>query len=1358
MNNLQLKFDNFQRNQQDFQKKFKQKQDDFQNQMIQFMQNLYNKPSTSNSSLPSNTIPNPKGEAKAITTRSGMSYKEPPIPPTSVNQQEPAKVTTDTEPQNSDDIHPPTVQAEVQIDKPTEEPVMKLKLPTLNDTKMVLELADRTISKHTGVAENVLSRYKLGEGYHVVPLPYTGTFMPHKPDLVFHDAPTVNETIPTAFIVELSLTKPNKDLSQPSVKPVEHPIPADNLRKVIPRSRGHINSRNKKACFVCKSLTHLIKDCDYYEKKMVQKPVRNHAIRGNHQHYPRMTLSNPQRHVVPTTVLTRSRLVPLPAARPVNIVIPQTKVQHQKPTTHGVNKVDSPIKRPINLRPSPQASNFPQKVTIAKDSRLMMFKVSRETRYGNISYLSDFEEINYGHVAFGGNPKGGKITCKGKIRTCKLDFDDVYFVKELKFNLFSVSQMYGKKNNVLFTDTECIVLSSNFKLPDDNHVLLRVPRKNNMYNVDLKNIVPSGDLTCIFAKVTLDESNLWHRRLGYINIKTMNKLVKGNLVRRLPSKVFENNHTCVACKKSKQHRASCKSKPVSSVSQPLQREFSVDITPQQNGIAERKNRTLIEAARTMLADSLLPIPFWDEAVNTACYVQNRVLVTNPHNKTPYELLIGRTPSIGFMRPFGCPVTILNTVDPLGKFDGKADEGFFVGYTVSSKAFRVFNGNQPNSSAGIQEYFDADKAGEGNVQQHFLFPLWSNGSKGPRSTKVDVTLKVKEPKSEVHVSPSSSAKTKKHDDKTTREAKGKSHVKLSIGVRNLSEEFEDFYDNSTNKVNAASTSVLAVGQNSTSSTNTFTVAGPSNIVVSPTLRKSLYVDPSQYPDDLNMLALEDITYLNDEEDVGFEVPDYPNKVYKVVKALYGLHQAPRSWYETLVNYLLENGFQRGKIDQNLFIKKKKGDILLVQVYVDDIIFGSTNEDLCKAFEKLMKDKFQMSLMDGKSASTSIDTKKPLHKDPDGEDVDVHTYRLVRNVDSSSKFYMVGKGFYGVDTPFFERMLVPQVNNDVADVVVDADVEPILPSPRPATTPPPPQQDLIPSTLQVASTSPPSPHQSHISPPSSPPQQQPSQPTTISMDLLNTMLETCTTLNRKGRLEESQAQVYQLDSKHAHKVLSMQDDEEELAELTKVIKVVTTAKLMTEVVTATATTITAAPSTTRRRKGKGILVEEPKPLKKQAQIEQDEAYARELVAELNANINVDDVIEQHFNSILRFLEKSGKELEEEASERRLRDAMENCSTKFISSEPKNFSDHFLLNTLKAMFEKPNVEASIWKSQRGSYGLAKVKSWKLLELQRIYAKGLLLLVKDLLLLVQVKAVGRKLRLLEESVATDEKMKKLL
>nr|GEW51375.1 reverse transcriptase domain-containing protein [Tanacetum cinerariifolium] len=156
MYNLHLKIDTFQ-------KKFEQKQDDFQNQMKNFMQNLYNNKSSSSSSLPSNTIPNPKGEAKAITTRSGMSYKEPPIPPPGVEQQEPTEVTNDTEHPSSNDIQPPSADLGASINLMPLSIWKKLRLPTLNDTKIVLELADRTISKPTGVAENVF--VKVGKFY-----------------------------------------------------------------------------------------------------------------------------------------------------------------------------------------------------------------------------------------------------------------------------------------------------------------------------------------------------------------------------------------------------------------------------------------------------------------------------------------------------------------------------------------------------------------------------------------------------------------------------------------------------------------------------------------------------------------------------------------------------------------------------------------------------------------------------------------------------------------------------------------------------------------------------------------------------------------------------------------------------------------------------------------------------------------------------------------------------------------------------------------------------------------------------------------------------------------------------------------
>nr|GEZ10852.1 retrovirus-related Pol polyprotein from transposon TNT 1-94 [Tanacetum cinerariifolium] len=236
----------------------------------------------------------------------------------------------------------------------------------------------------------------------------------------------------------------------------------------------------------------------------------------------------------------------------------------------------------------------------------------------------------------------------------------------------------------------------------------------------------------------------------------------------------------------------------------IRREFNVPRTPQENGIAERKNRTLIEAARTLLADLLLPIPFWAKAVNTACYVPNRVLVTKPHNKTPYELLHGRLPSIGFMRPFGCPVTILNTLDPLGKFQGKVDEGFLVGYSVCSKAFRVFDSrtriiqetlhvnfreNKPNvTGSGPAWLFDIDSlsqtmnyhpvlvenqinshAGEEGTQTYVLFPVLSDGSTNPKNNK------------DAHTA-------KEQGDKAENKDKGKSLAVTITVFRDLNEEF------------------------------------------------------------------------------------------------------------------------------------------------------------------------------------------------------------------------------------------------------------------------------------------------------------------------------------------------------------------------------------------------------------------------------------------------------------------------------------------------------------------------------------------------------------------------------------------
>nr|GEV06157.1 ribonuclease H-like domain-containing protein [Tanacetum cinerariifolium]GEV06181.1 ribonuclease H-like domain-containing protein [Tanacetum cinerariifolium] len=276
----------------------------------------------------------------------------------------------------------------------------------------------------------IYDRYQSGDGYHAVPPSYTGTFMPSKPDLVFHNTPNDNETVHTAFNVALSPTKHDNNLS-----PTNSP------------------------------LATIIEDWVFDSEDDSEATILQNAL----------SFVQPTKQVKPP--------------RPVHAAILKPLVSRLRQAKPVVTKPHSPLRRHINNSPSPKASTFPLKVTAVKAPMVNTVK-------GNMSYLSDFEAINGGYVAFGGNLKGGKISGKCKIRTGKLDFDDVYFVNELKLNLFSVSQMCDKKNNALFTDTECLVLSPEFKLPDENQVLLRVHRENNMYNVDLKNIVSSGDFTC----------------------------------------------------------------------------------------------------------------------------------------------------------------------------------------------------------------------------------------------------------------------------------------------------------------------------------------------------------------------------------------------------------------------------------------------------------------------------------------------------------------------------------------------------------------------------------------------------------------------------------------------------------------------------------------------------------------------------------------------------------------------------------------------------------------------------------------------------------------------------------------------
>ncbi|GJW77409.1 putative ribonuclease H-like domain-containing protein [Tanacetum coccineum] len=697
-----------------------------------------------------------------------------------------------------------------------------------NSSKNLSKLLDRQI----------IDKCKTGLGYNAVPPPYTRTFMPPKSDLVYpslDDFVDVNESV-SEHIVK----KPTVETNEPKTARKENGAPiikewvSDSDEENVPKVKT-VEMFNKPS---------------FAKTNFVKSTEQVNTVKGT-----RVNTARPKA-VISVVEENKGNAVKASACwvwRPKDKILDHGN-PHQDLKNKGV--IDNGCSRQLT---------------------------------GNKSYLIDYEEIDGGFVAF-----------------------------------------------------------RDFKLTDESHVLLKVPRKDNMYSVDLKNVVPQGGLTCLFAKATPDESNLWHRRLGHVNFKTMNKLVRGNLLRGLPSKLFEINQTCVACQKGKQHKASCKAKTVSSIIQPLQmlhmdlfgptfvkslmkkmyclfitddfsrfswvfflatkyetfeifktfitcienlidlkvkvircdngtefknrvmnqfcemkdikREFSVARTPQKNRVAERKNRTLIEAARTMLADLKLPTTFWAKAVNTACYVQNMVLVIKPQNKTPYELFLGRKPALSFMRPFGCLVIILNIIDHLGKFNGKADEGFFVGYSTNSKAFRVFNNrtriveenphvqfseNTPNITGSTKACNDAGKTRMETIlcKYYILLPMWPVDPLFSQDSKS---------------SPDAGFKPSREKEKKDVEDPGNEDSEVPSTEEPRVNQEKDDNVSSTNNVKTARVN----------STNTINIVSPTVNVAGIEVN---VVDPKssiELPDDPNMPELKDIVY-SDDEDVGAE---------------------------------------------------------------------------------------------------------------------------------------------------------------------------------------------------------------------------------------------------------------------------------------------------------------------------------------------------------------------------------------------------------------------------------------------------------------------------------------------------------
>ncbi|GKB86335.1 putative ribonuclease H-like domain-containing protein [Tanacetum coccineum] len=463
---------------------------------------------------------------------------------------------------------------------------------------------------------------------------------------------------------------------------------------------------------------------------------------------------------------------------------------------------------------------------------------------GNMSYLTDYEEIDGGYVTFGGNPKGGKITRKCTIKTGNLDFEN---------------------------------------LIDESQVLLKVPRKNNMYSVDLKNIVPKGGLTCLFAKATSDESKLWHRRLGHLNFKTMNKLVKGNLVRGLPSKLFENDQTCVACQKGKQHRASCKSKKENSASLPLH----------------------------LLHMDLFGITF----VKSLIKKMYCLVVTDDFSRFIWVFFLAtKDETNGILKSFITGME--NLVDHKVKVI-RCDNG---------TEFKNKETNQfcEMKGSGPDWLFDINALTRTMNYEPIVASTQSNGfadtkasdNANPKSSQDDGSK------------PSSDDGKKVHED-SRKDSEG------------IDQEKED-NANSTNNVNAASINEVNV------------VGGKTSI---------------ELPLDPNMPELEDYNIFEDDKDVGAET-DMHNLDTTIQVSPIPATRIHKDHPLDQMSSIGELTFFLG-----LQVKQKKDGIFI-------------NQDNYVA--KILK---KFGFIKVKTTSTLMETQKPLLKDEDGEEMDVHMYRLM-----------------------------------------------------------------------------------------------------------------------------------------------------------------------------------------------------------------------------------------------------------------------------------------------------------------------------------------------------------------------------
>nr|GEU95987.1 hypothetical protein [Tanacetum cinerariifolium] len=850
--------------------------------------------------------------------------------------------------------------------------------------------------------------------YNVIPPPSAGLFSPLKLDLSNSgleefQQPEFKGYVPkTSYSVSEDIyNKVKESLDTPLVKKL---VLDEELEKKT------IFPTVTKIEFVRpKQQEKLVRKQDEYVKMYRSQSHRervvswNNYTRVNYNYSTRKTYPNAHRNMATRAVLMKTGLRPLNITWPVNTAHPKTIV-------YSARRISCFSKLA-------QSTGHPQK----EDQGYVDSRFSRHMT-GNMSNLSDFKEFDAGYVTFGGGSKGGKISGKGTLKTGKLDFEDVYFFKELQFNLFTVSHMCDKKNSVLFTDTGCFVLSPNFKLANKSQVLIKVPRKNNMYSVDMKNIVSKESLTYLVANATLDESMLWHRRLGHINFKNINKLVKENLVRGLPTKSFENDQTYVACLKGKQHKASSKDE-TSGILKSFITEIEnlvdkkVKIIRCDNG-SEFKNKVM-RKFNGKFNDGFF-VGYSLNGKDFRVYnIRTRIVEENLHIRfLENKPIIAGTNSNDFV----------GTEESIGTSHASKE-------TRSSKDY-IFDTGKKNDDGVTKESGINDQERPENSTQdvNIVGP-----SINTVSTNVNIgSLNINNVSPSVTTAPleatyadlfgdetESSVQTRRMTKTSSEQGfisavyEGKTHKDLHtcLFAYFLSREepkkvFQALKDPNWIEAMAIGTKWIYRNQKD-----------ERGIVVRNKARLVAQGHTQEEGIDYDKMDVKSaFLYGKIEEEVyfclppRFEYPEFPDRVYKVEKALYGLYQAPRAWKEMCTEFekMTHKKFHMSYIGELTFF------LGLQVTQNDDGIFISQD----KYVDDILK-KFGFSTV--KTASTPMETSKSLLKDAEAEDVDVHLYRSM----IGSLMYLTASRrdimfVYPKDSPF---NLEAYIDSDYASTSLD-----------------------------------------------------------------------------------------------------------------------------------------------------------------------------------------------------------------------------------------------------------------------------------------------------------------------------------